>query len=411
MKCVAVLIAGCLGAVLVLACSQIQDVGFTDPRAEGGLLADANREQLDASTTDGNEPSVICELGLSACGDTCVDLAGNAANCGRCGRSCEGCDRGTCPKEILACTNCSPWIPGGPNRLLVDDGALYWTSSTCVNRANKDGSAAGTIACPDSPPDGQLVMDATRLYWTSSTTTTTGAIFVATKGATLATTLLALPTMRPFGLGLDDATKTLFFGNLGIGQDPASFPSRIGFTSLTAPSEKTLGTAPVKFLRGIAATADAVLVTVSDDGSLRRVSRTDGTVKTLATGFVNPIAVLVDGADAYVVDAGRVDGESPTGSITRVPLASGAKVAVATGVWNPEGIAVDADYIYFTTQGTFENGYEDGSVVRVSKDGGQLLPLATNEPNPRGIGVDAAFVYWADHGTSGRPGAIMRTPR
>ena len=388
---------GALASLFAFACSQTQDVGFTDPDPDGGP----------GGSADDGGPSVVCEGGLSACGATCLDLTKDSANCGRCGRACAGCDAGMCPTATLFSAD---GFGERLDRLLVDDDALYWTSNSCVSRANKDGSAASPIDCPSSPPDGHFVMDAAHLYWASSTSKTSGSIFVAMKGESTSTTLLDLPSFRPFGLAIDAAAQTLFFGNLGAGQDPATNPSLLGYTSVTAPSAKTLGSAPVRFFGGIAVTPNAVLVTVSDSGSLMQLSRPDGTRKTLATGFINPIAVLVEGADAYVVDAGQDVGPEP-GSIVRVPLAGGKAVPIATGLASPAGIAIDAEYIYFTTLGTSVNGYNDGAVMRVSKSRGSVLPLAMNEPAPGSIGVDGSFVYWADHGTQNRPSAIVRTPR
>jgi sugar lactone lactonase YvrE len=409
------LIGVCIGPLaltsFVVACGQVQDVGYTD-RDAGALGGGDGAADGDGSSSSDGAPTIECNDGLTACGTSCTDLTKDGANCGRCGRTCAGCDQGMCPRQTLVSTTSSPVsIDVLPNRLLADAKSLYWTSAHCVTRANKDGTAAGTIACPDSAPDGHFTMDAANLYWTSSTSNASGAIFVAAKGGTSASVLLELPSVRPFGLAVEASSKTLFFGDLGVGQDPSMFPSRIGYTSVTAPVEKTLGTAAVKFFRGIAVTKTAVFATASDTGRLIQIARPAGEATTLAFGFSNPIDVIVDGTDAYVVDAGFDIGPTP-GSIFRIPLGGdGEKFPVAAGLSNPEGIAVDADYIYFTTNGTSTNNYLDGSVMRVPKTGGSPLPLARNEGFPRGIAVDADFVYWANHGASGEPGAIVRTPR
>jgi hypothetical protein len=51
----------------------------------------------------GGQPTVSCNTGMTACGNQCVDVRTDTANCGRCGNACQNgaCSAGACPKTKM----------------------------------------------------------------------------------------------------------------------------------------------------------------------------------------------------------------------------------------------------------------------------------------------------------------------
>jgi hypothetical protein len=98
-----------------------------------------------ASTNCGAHPA-LCGV---ACGDTCVDLAKDADNCGRCGNRCPAraaCDKGVCGVEP---TTLVPAAPGCRSlRLAYEAGELTWSDlgHGTINRISTDGGAVTVLA-------------------------------------------------------------------------------------------------------------------------------------------------------------------------------------------------------------------------------------------------------------------------
>src|SRR5436190_23198060 len=92
------------------------------------------------STSCGAHPE-LCGV---ACGDTCVDLAKDADNCGRCGIRCPAraaCNQGVCGVEP---TTLVPSAPGCRSlRLAYEGGAITWSDlgHGTINRISTDGGA------------------------------------------------------------------------------------------------------------------------------------------------------------------------------------------------------------------------------------------------------------------------------
>lgn len=422
------LVGSAIALATASACAQFQDVGFSDDLGQGSgerdpaasdavNASDASESESDPATSDGggraSDASVLgCPPSATACGTSCVDLTRDPANCGRCGRACAPCDRGMCASTTIVSSSLDPAL-AMPNRILVDANYIYWTVAHGVRRANKDGTATTALGSSyDGAIDGALVMDAAALYWAHATGRDSGSLYGSEKLGLGETLLLDLPS-RPFGLAVDQGGGSLMIGTRAQSNDPSEAPAVVFSTSLSQPSLQALGTAAAKQLGGIAMDATDVYATASDTGALLAFSRASGAAHVVASGFANPIEVVLDGASAYVIDAGVDRGAIP-GAVVRVALdGSGAKTILAGNLEHPYAIAVDPEAIYFTTSGNslVEGSIEQGTVMRVPKLGGTVQPIAVDQPAPRGVAVDDQFVYWCNFGTEANFGSVQRSPR
>jgi hypothetical protein len=103
------------------------------------------------------DEGVVCTSGLTVCGDACVDLGGDSANCGACGRACgagEVCQQGACgcragtescggacvstASDVAHCGACGNACPSG---------------QVCEAGTCREACSAGTTRCGDSCVD------------------------------------------------------------------------------------------------------------------------------------------------------------------------------------------------------------------------------------------------------------------
>ncbi|NMO21228.1 hypothetical protein HPC49_44070 [Pyxidicoccus fallax] len=100
------------------------------------------------------DEGVVCTSGLTVCGDTCVDLGGDTANCGACGNACgagQVCQEGAC--------GCRPGTEscGGACVSTASDvahcgacGNACASGQVCESGTCREGCSAGTTRCGDS---------------------------------------------------------------------------------------------------------------------------------------------------------------------------------------------------------------------------------------------------------------------
>lgn len=121
----------------------------------------------------------------------------------------------------------------------------------------------------------------------------------------------------------------------------------------------------------------------SGDASIKKVLKSGGSVTTLASGQTSTWKIAVDGANVYWTDSGG-------GTIRKVPITGGSVSTLATGSSSPNGITVDSTAVYWSE---FTN---PGSVKKVPINGGSVTTLANNSNTP-GIAVDSTNVYWTEY--------------
>jgi hypothetical protein len=99
-------------------------------------------------------PEISCPTGLSRCNGACVDLGGDAVNCGACGKTCAAgtvcssgaCVRGSCPGGTSSCNGaCIDPLTSAAN--CGGCGQACPSGNTCVNGTCTLWCSAGTTAC------------------------------------------------------------------------------------------------------------------------------------------------------------------------------------------------------------------------------------------------------------------------
>ncbi|MEO6573393.1 MAG: hypothetical protein ABIP89_06120 [Polyangiaceae bacterium] len=167
-----------------------------------------------------------------------------------------------------------------------------------------------------------------------------------------------------------------------------------------------------------------------------------------------PVAVVLDGADAYWANWGTKALSFGNGSINRSIASDGGIEVMVSPSHRPLALAVDATAVYWTnsdgqlwrvnkygpamlhqlTTGTGEarslelddtwvywTDYTGGAVKRFRKDeAGGIVILASGRKYPQGLAVTPDFIYWADRGTltdavgdlhEASDGMVLRLPK
>jgi len=205
---------------------------------------------------------------------------------------------------------------------------------------------------------------------------------------------LASGSITPFTIALD--ATSVYWANYSY---DGTYTGTIMKVSIAGGSSVTLATGLVG-ASGIAVDDSAVyfggLTNESGGGSLFKVGLNGGTVKTLASGFMD---------DPFAVGPSGIYGTGGDGNLTvvRVPLDGGAPVPVVPSsslvqTASSYGIAVDATSVYWTFFGS------PTTVRKAPLGGGMPVTLATLTGPGEGIAVDATYVYF------GTGSAVMKVP-
>ena len=127
----------------------------------------------------------------------------------------------------------------------------------------------------------------------------------------------------------------------------------------------------------------------------------DRVVTSLASGLVNPGAIVVNGSGIFF--------ESGV-SIFGLPLSGGSARILATGQTGLEGLAVDGSRVYWTTWATMDPRVDPllDRVMALPIAGGEPVVLAAGIHEPLDVAVDATHVYWTAGGAS--DGVVMGVP-
>jgi hypothetical protein len=110
-----------------------------------------------------------CGPGFVACGDDCVSLANDRANCGGCGHACastEVCAGGAC--TALASLHLAEGLTD-PLDLTVDAQNVYWTDATAgaISRVPRDGGPVVVLADKQAKP-ARIALDDSHVYWSNA---------------------------------------------------------------------------------------------------------------------------------------------------------------------------------------------------------------------------------------------------
>jgi hypothetical protein len=290
-----------------------------------------------------------CAAPRVMCGDACVDVTTDVANCGACGHACgcgsTSCTNGACDAHVLADQQ------GAPVVLALHAGNLYWATDADRNvwTMPADASAAARVLFPGRTAVRGFAFDDARVYFTRT-------VFNIVEAGTLD------------GKTSGNYTNQQERGAAGIATDATrAYWADGGFGTIrSAP----LG-APVQ------------------------------PPTTLATDQVAPDGVALDDDHVYWTT------HSATGQVLALAktAASGTAPSVlASAQPNPHAIAVADGFVYWTDQG--DGSAESGSVQRVAVGGGPITTLADHQPGPAELALADGFVYWTDSVA----GTLVRVP-
>ena len=296
----------------------------------------------------------------SANGGYCASTASDPANCGGCGASC-----GTnqiCLKSVCTCAPSFSVCFGSCVSLSTDDANCGSCGVTCAGTCEA-GRCVVTLASNQSGPFGMAV-DSSYVYWANDDYVSGGIQKVLTIGGTVAT-LAPLAKTFPLYLAVDTssayvAADQVYAIPLG-GGTPTAIAGGLG-----AISEVRVDPTYAYFVAG------------QKPGGVYRVSKTGGTVTTLATSS-RPNDLAVDTNYVYWSDP-------DDGTISRVPLAGGAVTTLVSGTFGATHLVMDAANLYWIAS------YR---VMQAPITGGTAVTLyQTYSPYPMAIAVDNTHVYW-----------------
>ncbi|MEK6371923.1 MAG: hypothetical protein AABO58_04430 [Acidobacteriota bacterium] len=212
---------------------------------------------------------------------------------------------------------------------------------------------------------------------------------VPREGATPATELVRIPTEV---LWVEvDATRVYFAGLSGeLTADIFSIPKGGGAMTTVASAVLTPGAfaTDAQFIYWVSLGTLAGEDFLSD-GAVRRVSKSGGTVQTLAGGLSLPIAITVAGGNVYYGETGIAAGNTSAG-LRRVPVDGGAVTKLYDSL--PVGsVAVDDTNAYFAA---FRLGTGLVDIDRIPIGGGTPVVLAGSLDFADGLVVQSNNLYY-----------------
>lgn len=134
--------------------------------------------------------------------------------------------------------------------------------------------------------------------------------------------------------------------------------------------------------------------------SIKKVSKTGGSVTVLASGLGAVNQIAVDGTNVYWTEYNEANGNGqirsvPIGGGTITTLASGTPAGSSYDVFYPTGIVLDANYVYWGEQ------VGGGAVRRVPKAGGQVIDIGRGQGSVTFLTLDASQSNFYILGDSG----------
>jgi hypothetical protein len=355
----------------------------------------------------------VCDQGYAHC--SANDATGcetstqaDPANCGACGRSCLGqtCTAGLCKPTVLAASQ------SAPQRLTVDDTAVYWTNAGSttssfadgtVMRANKvDGSGPMTLAA--SHYAAGIAVDATNAYWPSVVDGTVST--VPKMGG--AVRVLSATESQPIDVAVD--ATNVYWVSAGTGMVAATGAVRVIDKAAAMPA-RTVASG-LWDPQGIAVSTTDVFWAASAfgptfvNGSIGGAQLDGGAARVLSAA-VGAVSVAVDVPYVYWANS-QPGGDS---GILRVEVDGGGSQKLVSGLMNAGWVATDATHVFWSDPGASQ-------IVRAAKDGSGVLVLAAAQKSPHGVAVDGSYVYWINSGTlaasnwyDNHDGAVMKVPK
>jgi hypothetical protein len=200
----------------------------------------------------------------------------------------------------------------------------------------------------------------------------------------------------------------VYFTSQGTGGATDGSVSRVpiggGGVVTLAPSQAAPGS--------IVASNTALFWVNSGDGTIRSISKSGGSLGTVASGLGNPWGIALSPAFDKVFFTVEGAEQPPSGTVSWVPAAGGGVVQLASGQDHPRAIATDGTYVFWAATGPLDNS-STGRVMRAAMDGSGPVALASAQPHPVWLMIDGAWLYWANFGTdlnAPADGGVWRVP-
>jgi hypothetical protein len=351
---------------------------------DGGSGSDAGGGGTDGSSTTDGGPGTD---GGGPCGDTTM----NADHCGRCDHSCLGgtCSGGKCQPVALT-------TGASPRHVALDNTHVFYVDSknAHVGQLNKDGSAKVDLALggtKNNYPQG-LAIDGTNVYWGGID----GVLFRCAIGGC---------ANAPTGVANTTSFRDLVVDATNVYWIEDTSPNRIKVASKTGTNQNGTQLASAASFNRLAQDTD-YLYASGDDGTIRRIAKSNGALTTVGQAAASSLSIAVDGTSVYFSD-----GDDPA-SINRAAKTGGANgTPLAASQHHPYGgIAYDANNLFWLN-----------SYVGIGQNNGQVMTctfaactpgsLADNQREPISIAVDDAAIYWANFDGGNTQGGIMKLAR
>ena len=373
------------------------------PAAGTPVDASGGADSTTLPPDSGVDAAPSCASPSQACGQSCVDVAKDAAHCGRCGHDCAGgaCTGGLCQPLTLT-KNTNPLL--NSSRISTDGASVCWTIAAITGFVYCVGAAAAAQVPTEvwaGKRPGPVLVRAGKVLWTAQgVSSSTLRLMTGTPGAAGSGTQLRewVPdaTISAYdGYQLDMVGSLPYLSWTESMVADGSYALQVvkcvdaacaGFTkvhTVTGSSAASLETRA----NGMASDAAAVYVTYggSPAGSVARVTASAG-VTVLASSEVDPRIISADNGFVYW--------DTNTFKIRRSPVGAAAPSEVSTPLGNVLGLVAHGDTLYWTEIGG------SGVYMAPAAGGARTVYLAgdpTDQPGP--LAHDDKALYWADKST------------
>ena len=291
------------------------------------------------------------------------------------------------------------------SKILADDNTVYWfdfdaaqgSMGGALNRVPKDGGSV-TVLVAGLGSVNEIVLDETHLYWTETGANGEGAVKrISKSGGTVDVLASGVPAgsafevFAPQGLALD--TEFVYWGE-DVGGAAIRRVPKAGGAVVDIGRGQNFKPSSIAVDESFIYIAEAKL-----EGRILRIPVDGGTVDTLASGFSNPVSLVLDGDLLYWVEL--ID----PGSIFTTASSGGALSNLAS-VSGAHNIVLDATSLYYDT-GPLGNEPGSRTISKLSKGGGLPVVAADcGDPNQGGlispiyVAVDETSLYISDTGSA-----------
>jgi hypothetical protein len=364
---------------------------------------------------------IACGTNLTNCGNACLDVQTDPANCGRCGHSCvEGaCVSGQCQSWVVADTSAAnAGLPvaraGTPGHVdLATDGAnVIWVdldqgilqvsatagpSAAIMNLSPLQFSSATTVA--------NLAVANGVVVWTMSDVNNGVSLWAATEGTAPSGALVASLGSGtagdvPSGLALDATGANAYFLDSETGSSSA-VPKSPGLYKCTLASKSCsllyAATPPSNVLlaNDVATMGSRLFWTDSAAGAVQRADYSNNALGAAVSNQSGPCLLALDATNVYwanVMLNGADGGGTPSFSIAATPQANpGAVTSVVSMDGTLQGMGTDGTNLYFVKN---TPGGPDGQLEYAPVDGSAAPQVLKPDQSAYGLTVGGGAVYW-----------------